>query len=505
MKCDTDLLESLVLQSLPVGEEMEAVTSHLETCQRCQQTLADFGGDPNAWEDARVWLSGVDESPLIEGDCLPLPPIDLSFLQPPSHPEMLGRIGRYEVESVLGRGGMGVVFRAHDIDLHRTVAIKVLAPEWAASIPARQRFAREAQAAASVAHENVIPIYNVEADANLPFLVMRYVPGMTLQRWVKSNGPPDIATVLRVAGQLAEGLAAAHRRGLVHRDIKPGNVMVGENIQRIWITDFGLARAADSVTLTQTGIIAGTPHYMSPEQARGGTVDHQSDLFSLGCTLYFLSTGHPPFQSDNTLAILHRIATEDPVPLASLRDDLPPAFAKLVAQLLDRRPSNRPVDCDAVIEALKMSQSQLDEGKTARAPMKKRTRRVLIACGLAASFGLIVALSKALLPAEIVSRLSFTGSADVALQNAGVPPNGTSNQDSIQVSPYISQAASQIENAALLDSRQLNSRIDASNKLVDRLGRADSVFGIPGLKLDNQRWQRDVDRLEKLIRRTQQR
>ncbi|QDT13816.1 serine/threonine-protein kinase [Planctomycetes bacterium K23_9] len=499
MKCDPDVLQTLVAQSIDPSEDVEAIASHVETCVRCQQTLVDLGGKAHWWDDAKEWLLIPTDSVAASAQSHPLPPIDLSFLESPTHPEMLGRIGRYEVESVLGRGGMGVVLRAHDSDLHRTVAIKVLAPEWAASIPARQRFAREAQSAASVAHENVIPIYNVEADATLPFLVMRYVPGMTLQRWVTSNGPPDVATILRVAGQLAEGLAAAHRRGLVHRDIKPGNVMVGENIDRIWLTDFGLARAADSVTLTQTGIIAGTPNYMSPEQARGENVDHQSDLFSLGCLFYFLSTGQPPFESDNTLAVLHRIVSCDAAPLTTHRDDLPPAFVRLVHRLLSRPKSRRPTDCNAVIDELKTAQTELEAGRTARAPMSKRTRRFLVAGGLVACFGLVVSMSQWLTSTQannsmqrqtyFSDRESFTSSRPTA----------------ISIDPYISQAANQIENAAWIDSRQLESRIETIDVLVDRLRRADPTYGTPSAKLSDHAWKNEVDRLERLIKQSRQR
>ncbi|MGB7328633.1 MAG: serine/threonine-protein kinase [Rubripirellula sp.] len=502
MNCDESLLHAFVQQSIDPGDDVEAIASHLESCVRCQQTLAELGGEAQWWDDAKEWLSiSADGASMLDASH-PLPPIDLSFLETPTHPEMLGRIGRYEVESVLGRGGMGVVLRAHDSDLHRTVAIKVLAPEWAASIPARQRFAREAQSAASVAHENVIPIYNVEADATLPYLVMRYVPGMTLQRWVVSNGPPDVATILRVAGQLAEGLAAAHRRGLVHRDIKPGNVMVGENVDRIWLTDFGLARAADSVTLTQTGIIAGTPNYMSPEQARGENVDHQSDLFSLGCLLYFLAIGQPPFESENTLAVLHRIVTDDVDSLATHRDDLPPAFVGLVQRLLSRPRSKRPADCDAVIDALKKSQAQVEAGQTARRPMKKGTRRLLMACSLVVFVG-IVGLATSWLMLDSGGRtVRFVEPLDLLDQQS---QSGGQRPAEISISPYIAQAASQIESSAMLDSRQLESRIERIEALADRLKRADSVFAVPVTQLRNSNWQDEVDRLETMIQMSRQR
>lgn len=489
MKCDDSILQTLVDQSIDPGDEFQSIADHVETCVRCQQTLDNLGGDAAWWNEAHEWLSIPADQADFSVASYPSPSIDLSFLESPSHPEMLGRVGRYEVESVLGRGGMGVVLRAYDSDLHRSVAIKVLAPEWAASIPARQRFSREAQAAASVAHENVIPIYNVESDAPLPYLVMRYIPGMTLQRWVTVNGTPDVATILRVAGQLAEGLAAAHRRGLVHRDIKPGNVMVGENIERIWLTDFGLARAADSVTLTQTGIIAGTPSYMSPEQARGENLDQQSDLFSFGCLLYFLATEKPPFESDNTLAVLHRITSENAQPLATHRDDLPPAFTLLVQQLLNRQRHKRPSSCDEVIDALKTAQTQLDAGLTAKVPMTRTMRRALVSAGSIACLGAILSI------AYWLTTASFTSQDDP----------GRVAPATVDVSPYISQAANQIEKAAWLDSRQLDRRIREMRAESDRLWQSEPTVAAPCLLLSDKQWQTKINALDNLIQQSQKR
>ena len=401
-------------------------------------------------------------------------PVDLSFLDAPTHPEMFGRIGRYDVEALLGRGGMGVVLRAHDSDLHRSVAVKVMAPEWAASMPARQRFAREAQAAASVAHENVIPIYNVEADAKLPYLVMLYVPGMTLERWVMTNGPADPATILRIAGQLAEGLAAAHRRGLVHRDIKPGNVLVGENSNRVWITDFGLARAADSMTLTQTGIIAGTPHYMSPEQARGEALDHRTDLFSLGCVLYFLSTGKPPFDADNTLAVLHKIVSEKPTSLAVHRADLPHSFVSLVDQLLSRAMNKRPMDCESVIATLAVAQEELRDGRVGRPPISfKRAGLAIAGISLIAAVTLF-AFAAMKRPRDVYANRVATDVQQVD-GNAG---------DAITVQsfdPYITRAAVEVIRAGQLADDRWQRELDEVSRRVGRLSHPDQTVGRPAV------------------------
>lgn len=498
MRCDTSLLWTLVEQNAEPGNEADAIARHLETCVQCRQELSSIGGDECWWNDAREWLSGSDIDQHVDHELSPLPPVDLSFLEAPSHPEMLGRIGRYDVEGLLGRGGMGVVLRAYDSDLRRSVAVKVMAPEWAASMPARQRFAREAQAAASVAHENVIPIYNVEADAPLPFLVMRYVPGMTLERWVKTHGVPDAATLLRVAGQLAEGLAAAHRRGLVHRDVKPGNVLVGENIDRVWITDFGLARAADSMTLTRTGVIAGTPHYMSPEQARGEAVDPRSDLFSLGCVLYFLCTGRPPFDAENTLAVLHKIVSEQAVSVASLRRDLPPSLVSLVHDLLQRTPAKRPHDCDAVIENLSDAQAELHDGRVARRPLSPGRRKALLCGG-------VFALTCSVVGAILLWNAFFQRSTNSRrLETDTMNPWYAGNESPKVVSPYVARASEQIDNAVSLDSAQFSQRVDELGRELQQLDRPPESIAIPSVMLGESQWRRSVAEIDELLKRASQ-
>ena len=222
---------------------------------------------------------------------------------PSSHPRKanaLGRLGHYDVLEVVGRGGMGIVLRAFDEKLHRVVAIKVLAPALAASGPARQRFVREARATAAVTHDNVIAIHAVEETGPVVYLVMQFIDGQHpfKDKNRSQGGAQPLHEILRIGRQVAEGLSAAHRQGLVHRDIKPANILLENGIERVKITDFGLARAADDSSLTQSGVIAGTPMYMSPEQANGQHVDHRADLFSLGSLLYAICTGHTPFRAE---------------------------------------------------------------------------------------------------------------------------------------------------------------------------------------------------------------
>src|SRR5262249_8593997 len=198
--------------------------------------------------------------------------------------------------------------------LRRVVAIKVLSPAFAANGSARRRFIREAQTAAAVKNEHVVAIHSVQDEAQPPYLVMELIDGISLQDKIDKKGPLAVKEILRIGMQAAEGLAAAHKQGLVHRDIKPANILLENGVERVKITDFGLARAVDDASLTQSGTVAGTPMYMSPEQAEGQPIDSRSDLFSLGTVLYTMCTGHPPFRADATMAVLCRVVADTPRP-----------------------------------------------------------------------------------------------------------------------------------------------------------------------------------------------
>ena len=265
----------------------------------------------------------------------------LKLLAPTDDDRMLGRWGTYEVVGVVGTGGMGVVLKALDAALNRYVAIKILAPHLGSSGAARKRFSREAQASAAVVHDNVIEIYGVAEAAGLPYLVMPYVRGPSLQRRLDDEGPLAVVEILRVGMQAAAGLAAAHAQGLVHRDVKPANILLADGIERVKLTDFGLARAADDASLTKTGIIAGTPQYMSPEQARGEPVDQRSDLFSLGSVLYAMCTGRPPFRAETSYGVLRRITDEEPRPIREINPDIPDWLCGIVEKLMAKRPDDR--------------------------------------------------------------------------------------------------------------------------------------------------------------------
>ena len=289
----------------------------------------------------------------------------LTFLAPSDKPGSLGRLDHYEVREVVGRGGMGIVLRAVDEKLQRVVAVKVLAPQLAASGAARKRFVREARAAAAVTHDNVIAIHAVEDEGLVPYLVMQFVDGETLQEKLDRLGPLSLRETLRIGLQIADGLAAAHRQGLVHRDIKPANILLENGIERVKITDFGLARAVDDASLTQSGIIAGTPAFMSPEQACGDPVDHRSDLFSLGSVLYSLCAGHPPFRAATTVATLKRVCDETARPLREVNPDIPQWLDSLIAELHAKNPTERFDSASEVATLLSKRLTQLQTGAAA--------------------------------------------------------------------------------------------------------------------------------------------
>lgn len=296
----------------------------------------------------------------------------LDFLQPPTQPGSLGRLGHYEVLEVLGQGGFGIVVRAFDEKLHRMVAIKIMAPRLAVTSPARKRFIREARSSAAVRHENVVDIHAIE-EQPIPFLVMEYVAGETLQQRLDRTGPLDPVTVLRIGVQLSRGLAAAHVMGQIHRDIKPANIMLERGIDRVKITDFGLARATDDASLSQSGVIAGTPLYMAPEQAQCAALDQRADLFSLGSVLYVMCSGRPPFRAPTTLGVLKRVAEDTPRPIREIIPEVPEWLCDVIARLHAKKPGERFQTATEVAEILERYLTELQlHGKVSQEPQKTK-------------------------------------------------------------------------------------------------------------------------------------
>lgn len=345
-----------LLQGNDAGPSASA--DHLAECSNCQARLEQLAADAEQWSEIRDSLQlerdfepGLESPPENNRSRSPNKDRDhwllhatwtesmaKSLLSPASHPEMLGRIGRYDVERLIGSGGMGVVFKAYDTELNRPVAIKLLAPYLAGSGSARNRFAREARAAAAVVDDHVVPIHNVETGNEQgngqPFLVMKFIAGGSLQQRIDREGPLELCEILRIGMQAAKGLAAAHAQGLIHRDVKPSNILLDEGVDRALITDFGLARTTDDANLTRSGFHPGTPHYMSPEQVRGEAIDARSDLFGLGCVMYAMCTGHPPFRSETSYAVLRRITDDTPRSICETNALIPEWIERIVMKLL---------------------------------------------------------------------------------------------------------------------------------------------------------------------------
>jgi hypothetical protein len=334
--CDPRRLDLFLHNRLP-GDGARAVEEHVLACTACQSRLDDLAGGARWWAEVGHYLGGDDRPATVPGAA----PGALPFLEPSDDPGALGRLGGYEVLGVLGQGGTGIVLRAFDPALHRHVAIKVLAAEYAAHPAARQRFAREARAAAAVSHEHVVAVHAVAATATPPYLVMAFIAGQSLQQRLDRSGPLELKEILRIGMQTAAGLAAAHAQGLVHRDVKPANIMLENGVERVKLTDFGLARAADDASVTHPGDVAGTPQYMAPEQARGETVDQRADLFALGSTLYAMCTGHAPYRGGSCVAVLRQVSDTEPAPLRASRPDLPAWLEGIIHKLHAKDPARR--------------------------------------------------------------------------------------------------------------------------------------------------------------------
>lgn len=306
------------------------------------------------------------------------PETNLTFLGPATRPGSLGRLGHYEVLEVLGRGGYGIVLKAFDEVLHRVVAVKVLAPEMAATSPARKRFLREARASAQVRHDNVVQVHAIE-ETPLPYLVMEYIPGETLQQRMDAVGPVPPEEAVQIGVQIARGLAAAHETGLIHRDVKPANVLLEAGPEkRAKLTDFGLARAADDASLSQSGTVAGTPLYMAPEQARGEPLDHRADLFSLGSVLYAMVTGRPPFRAENRIAVLKRVCEDTPRPPRQIIPEVPRWLCDVIANLHAKDPAKRFQSAREVVEALTRGQAAPPSGVGPAIPHDPIRKRALV-------------------------------------------------------------------------------------------------------------------------------
>jgi eukaryotic-like serine/threonine-protein kinase len=261
-------------------------------------------------------------------------------------------VGRYSIVREIGRGGMGIVALARDVALDRPVAIKLLPPDLATSAAGRARFVQEARTAAALSHPHIIPIHAVEEHEELVFFVMTFVDGETLAERIRRAGPLSSGMCVRVVQEIAWALAHAHANGVVHRDVKPDNVLLERATGRVVVTDFGIARTASLADITAEGEVVGTPRYMSPEQASGEAVDGRSDVYSLGVVAFFAATGRPPFDAPSAAALLMKHLVEPAPPLATVRPGLPARFATAIDRCLAKRPADRWPSAEELATAL---------------------------------------------------------------------------------------------------------------------------------------------------------
>lgn len=361
-----------------MGAKLRAVRAHLGHCLRCRGLVSALEATdkaPGLDDESGAWSETGMEStatacPTANPSTFPLGGAaaddevtgwvgdaskpNLSFLGPPRRPNALGRIGTYDILNLLGQGGMGMVFRGYDSALHRVVAVKVLAPRLAASRRARKQFLREARSAAAINHPNVVTIHAVDVQRGKPYLVMECIPGRSLRERIREGPRLTPEEVLRISLQIASGLNAAHAQGVIHRDIKPANIMLEDQVERVKITDFGLALAGlQASEVASLEAIVGTPAYMSPEQVRGEVLDPRSDLFSLGSVMYAMVAGLSPFQGAHPLDTVRRVADEEPVPLSRLAPSMPKELTDLVMRLLSKNPAQRPGSASEVAEAIR--------------------------------------------------------------------------------------------------------------------------------------------------------
>ncbi len=426
--CPSKKLLSELIDGRVVEPELSSYANHLESCEDCQNEVQNLRSDdtlvsslrgesspterlmqtipdllmrtlkqiPSTDSAARISYSGLCQSGQGRAEGVLIDDLGLSFLVPPELPDEIGRLGRYRVLRVLGRGGMGAVFLAEDPTLGRLVALKLMLPR-VASIPAAyDRFMREAKAAASLKNDHIVTVYQVDEFKGVPFLAMELLSGDSLDQALQEGRSFSIAESILIARDVARGLMGAHEKGLVHRDIKPANLWLEETqhgVRRVKILDFGLASAeVDDVHLTQIGTIIGTPAYMAPEQARAnGKIDGRADLFSLGCVLYQLCTGEIPFKSETTVGTLMALAINSPIPPSEKNSLVPVELSELTMQLLEKEPSQRPQSAREVIDRLADIQRAIDSGtattigvspsRVVRAERTPVKRKLLVAGG----------------------------------------------------------------------------------------------------------------------------
>jgi tRNA A-37 threonylcarbamoyl transferase component Bud32/HAMP domain-containing protein len=312
------------------------------------------------------------------------------------------KIGRYEIKGMLGQGAMATVYRAYDPEIDRTIAIKVLKAELARNEDYRARFVREAKGAGTLSHPNIVTVFDVGEQDDLPYIAMEFVEGMTLSQVLEQAQRLPVAEAVSYARQLAAALGFAHKKGIVHRDVKPGNVMLVGETKTIKVTDFGICRIENSeaTQATRIGDVLGTPHYMSPEQVLGQPADSRSDVFSTGIVLYQMLTGALPFSGDTLVTVGMKIAKVDPRPPQEMAPGLPASVRRVVDRALRKAPEKRFANGEDLARALAAVEKELEETAVAA----HHGRRIPLGLKWAVVMGTLIAVTMLLTAIFVESR-----------------------------------------------------------------------------------------------------
>lgn len=441
--------------------ELRVFEQHLDTCAKCRAELDRQTASPAEWNELQSSLSDGDEPAGYESRESLRSELEnyRKLLGPSDDPQMAGRIGTYEILGLLGRGGMGIVFKGFDSSLNRYVAIKLLAPLYLASGAAKQRFVREARSSAAVLHENVVGIHAISEWQGVPYLVMTFVRGESLQKRITQRGTLTLREVLRIGLQIAQGLAAAHAQGLIHRDIKPANILLESEVDRVKITDFGLARAVDDIRLTGSDTLLGTPEYMSPEQARDEPLDFRTDLFSLGCVLYEASTGRSPFRATTGYGAIRKVIDHQPKSLREFNPELPDWLDVIVFRLLAKRPEDRFSSASDVAATLQQCLAHVEQPRLAALPESVVRKTSGSRFHFSRRFAMVTVLAFFTLAG---STIFFVASGDNPSGQSGLASNPDSKESKVLVADNRDEKAkSSRRKAAADDDRSEETKTEA--------------------------------------------
>ncbi|MFK8112973.1 MAG: serine/threonine-protein kinase, partial [Rubripirellula sp.] len=471
---DTDSLREILQGDISSGDS-EAILQHLLECDRCIkqadeislsdpliQTIRSRPGlEAFGWESDSELRKSVIERGMQLGDdtltaldpTLAVDPagtdgdsvstdqateirrrLNLDFLAPADHPAELGRLGDFRIVEVLGRGGMGVVFKANDTTLDRIVALKIMVPDLNVTDALKQRFLREAKSMAAVEHGNVVEVYRVGEESGVPYVAMKYLRGQTLRSLVNQKGRLTEREIARIGRETADGLAAVHACGLIHRDLKPDNLWI-EKSGTVKILDFGLAAADDDMNLTQSGMLVGTPAYMSPEQALSLELDARSDLFSFGSTLYLAACGKPAFDGKRPTALLMAVAKGEFEPVAQVCPDMDTELASVLSRLMALERDERYENANEVAVAFERIHDRLSHSESVLSPVASsdvgsgnRNRRYAIVA-LAAAVPLLLALFAVVMKFQMKG-----GTIELTIDDHAQPINvNLQNKDEIEI------------------------------------------------------------------------